>query len=151
MEVVIFSPFTTKYYAIESHYWYSKDAVTYTLELLLFSRLLQNFRWAAVRNMIYLDDNANNNDHATITIKITITNMVFLTQVGAWTSFAVMTQTLSGRWPTCVALAVCFLYPEDLNVSIIWFRIKFRANTFANGNCVCTRISSDPVYFKIYH
>lgn len=47
--------------------------------------------------MIYLDDNANNNDHATITIKITITNMLFLTQVGAWTSFAVMTQTLSGR------------------------------------------------------
>ena len=36
MEVVIFSPFTTKYNAIESHYWYSKDAVTYTLELLLF-------------------------------------------------------------------------------------------------------------------
>lgn len=41
-----------------------------------------------------------------------------------------------------------FLYPEDLNVSIIWFRIKFRANTFANANCVCTCISSDSVYFK---
>ena len=36
MEVVTFSPFTTKYNAIESHYWYSKDAVTCTLELLLF-------------------------------------------------------------------------------------------------------------------
>lgn len=44
MEVVIFSPFTTKYNVTESHYWYSKDAVTYTLELLFFSRLLQNFR-----------------------------------------------------------------------------------------------------------
>ena len=36
MEVVIFSPFTTKYNVTESHYWYSKDAVTCTLELLLF-------------------------------------------------------------------------------------------------------------------
>ena len=149
MEEVIFSPFTTKYDATESHYWYSKDAVTCTLELLLFFPVyFKIFGEQQFAIWFYLDDNANNNDHATITIKITITNMVFLTQVGAWTSFAVMTQTLSGRWPTCVALAVCFLYPEDLNVSIIWFRIKFRANAFANGNCVCTRISSDSVYFK---
>ena len=27
---VIFSPLTTEDNAIESHYWYSKDAVTYT-------------------------------------------------------------------------------------------------------------------------